>query len=419
MASCTSATRCSLAAPSARHALCTQKGRVGLPRRPCAVPTTIAADASLAPRRLATPGSARLPQPSASTPEPCNGVSSPPVDEPRFVYSGYTSYGAGGIDAAWCAPPTLRDVTEGACKAYAGDGARGVTAAAYRRCPRLPGDVTDAIAAAQADPARVAGHLSCIIDRWGAQLQERAPSGSSAVLLISGASLLQLTELAAGCAEVLTTSGQLVAALRTSLAALELLSHLHFASRPDAACFQAVTLQLSRAATTAIQAGAAPSEWQVVGVLRVAAQADAHLRLPTWLGHGFAAADARLTDTKDAFQTEAAAVEYAERHSTLLAKGHKQLAAKKYKKVLEHPLSHPGLTPAHLDRLLAAERAVPAELTSTINTWLRGWQLRVEAKRGDLAKKAAKRSGAAAQAAPAASAAVPEPAHAVAAAVAA
>lgn len=89
--------------------------------------------------------------------------------------------------------------------------------------------------------------------------------------------------------------------------------------------------------------------------------------------------------------------------------------------MLEHPLLHPGLTPDHLDRLLAAERAVPAEITCQLNTWLFSWQRRVEAKRSALASKAAKHRDAAAAAADngAATGAALEPAHAVAAGVAA
>lgn len=272
----------------------------------------------------------------------------------------YTALGTGGIDAQ-CARPALHSASKGICNAYAGLAGRDVVAAAYRHCPRLPGDVADAIAAARADPAHAVGRLSCLVDRWSAHLQERAPTGCSAALHITGASLLELAgeqepglavsvgqvqmvwalgekgrhdsggiprhpfqarslctvpdrnwpplpshaELAAGCADALTAGGQPLAALRTSTEALELLSHLRFAGCPDAACFQAAVLQLSRASTAAIQAGANPSEWQVVAVLRAAAQADACLRLPTWLGHGFAAAAARLTDTKAGFQTEA------------------------------------------------------------------------------------------------------------------
>lgn len=208
------------------------------------------------------------------------------------------------------------------------------------------------------------------------------------------------TELTATCAGALITSGHPDAALHTSLAALELLSHLRFAGRADAECFQAAMLQPSHAVTATIQAGAVPSEWQVVTVLRAAAQADTPLRLPTWLGHGFAATDARLMETQGGFQTEGvsgrergspagraaakagpfqdskllsnrpcsvgctchvrrpspacphsvapcpqAAVEYAESYCTLLARALKQLCPVKLKAVLGRPLSHPGLTP--------------------------------------------------------------------------
>ncbi len=114
-------------------------------------------------------------------------------------------------------------------------------------------------------------------------------------------------------------------------------------------------------------------------------------------------------------------MEYAEHYCTLLARKQKQLCSARLQAVLQHPLSHPGLTPDHLDRLLAAERAVPAEITCTMNTWLCSWQQSVEATRSALADKAAKRRDSAASAAAAgvSTAAALKPAHAVPAGVAA
>ena len=68
----------------------------------------------------------------------------------------------------------------------------------------------------------------------------------------------------------------------------------------------------------------------------------------------------------------------AEAWCALVARGGLQGCAASFQRLAEAALGHAGLTPCQLDRLLAAEAALPPAFTTTMNTWVAHWQQRVQ-----------------------------------------
>jgi len=73
-----------------------------------------------------------------------------------------------------------------------------------------------------------------------------------------------------------------------------------------------------------------------------------------------------------------ATIQYAELWSTLVARGCLHRVPAKYIRLVEAALSHTTLTAPQLHRLLATERTLPADMTTTMNTWLAAWQDQVQ-----------------------------------------
>lgn len=82
------------------------------------------------------------------------------------------------------------------------------------------------------------------------------------------------------------------------------------------------------------------------------------------------------------------AVRYTESWCTLVARGRLHHVPAKYIRLVEAALGHPQLSAAQLDRLLATERRLPAEVTSAMNAWLAGWQTQVQRRKQRLAAAA-------------------------------
>ena len=77
----------------------------------------------------------------------------------------------------------------------------------------------------------------------------------------------------------------------------------------------------------------------------------------------------------------------------MVASGRKQFVSDKYRLLVEAVLSHPRLTAAQLDRLLATERTLPAHATCGVKGWLAAWQQQVLGRRERLAHTALAHAG--------------------------
>ena len=222
-----------------------------------------------------------------------------------------------------------------------------------------------------------------------------APAGTSALEALPGCALPALLQRAAACAAELAAAGSPRAAVDTALAALQLASHLRFGSRQAAQPYHAATLALKAALRTAAAAPAAAiSEQQVLGLMAACARADRHLWLAPWVCHRWAAAtDALLTA---GWGSGEAAVQYTEACCTLVARGRLHFAPNKFQCAAEAALGHRQLTAGQLDRLLAAEAALPT--SAQLNTWLAAWTAEVGSRREAVVRAQARQAKAAATA---------------------
>ena len=226
-------------------------------------------------------------------------------------------------------------------------------------------------------PTTTAATLHGLCDAYGPALALVAPGGTSAFASVPHAAdlVLALLEHTASSARVLTTCGETGAALTTALEGLALASHLRFGSHPAAEPFYAAALLLRRAATAAADAGAPALESDALAAWATCARADRRLQLAPWLGYAWAdGVDGLLAA---GWSDGEVAVQAAERWCALVAAHVLHPSPAHFTRLAEAALGHERLSPAQLDRLLAAEAALPADMTSGMNAWLAAWQVRV------------------------------------------
>ena len=246
----------------------------------------------------------------------------------------------------------------------------------------------DAAAASLSAPT-AASTLRHLCTKAGPALALVAPGGTSALAALPACQLPQLLQRAAACADELTATGCPAAASDTALAALQLLSHLRFGSKAAAEPYAAAACALKAAmAAAACSPAAAISERQVLCLVSACVCADSHLWLTPWVNLRWtAAAEASLTA---GWSSGEAAVQYLEGWCALVARGHLHFVPAKFQVAAEAAVGHDQLTTAQLSRLLAAEAALPAHLTTTVNAWLAGWTAGVSARRNALVRAQAK-----------------------------
>ncbi|KAI7835441.1 hypothetical protein COHA_010658 [Chlorella ohadii] len=100
-----------------------------------------------------------------------------------------------------------------------------------------------------------------------------------------------------------------------------------------------------------------------------------------------ATTEARLTA---GWSSGEAAVQFFEAWCALVARRRPHFSAPKFQAAAEAAAGHEQLSAAQLGRLLAAEAALPADLTTTVNAWLAGWTAGVAGRRAALVRAQAK-----------------------------
>ena len=246
-------------------------------------------------------------------------------------------------------------------------------------------DASAALAAAASAlcPASAARTLGRLDAQWAPALALVAPGGSSLLVALGSPHLAALLHRAAACARQLCAAGQHGAAAATALAGLQLASHLRFGGGAAAEPYRAAVLQLRQAATAASDAGAAVGEAARLAYLAACARADPQLWMAPYLGHRWAdAVDAAITA---GWSSGEAAVRAAEAWCALVARGRLHASAPHFQRLAEAALGHADLTARQLERLLAAEAALPPAFTTTMNAWVAHWQRRVQQRRSHAA----------------------------------
>ncbi len=238
-------------------------------------------------------------------------------------------------------------------------------------------------------PPTAARTLRRLAAEAGPALALVAPGGISALAALPGCQLPSLFQRAAACASQLAAAGSHTAAIDTALAALQLLSHLRFGSAAAAQPYAAASCDLKAALAAAARSPAAAiSERQVLCLVSACARADSHLWLAPWVCQRWTAAtEARLTA---GWSSGEAAVQYFEAWCALVARSRLHFAAPKFQAAAEAAAGHEQLSAAQLGRLLAAEAALPADMTTTVNAWLAGWTAGVAGRRAALVRAQAK-----------------------------
>ena len=231
-------------------------------------------------------------------------------------------------------------------------------------------------------PDTAAHQLRRLSFECGPALALVAPGGTSALAALPGFNLLALFQRAAACVDELAAEGKQGAAMQAALAALQLLSHLRFGSAAAAEPYKALRVQLQAAlGAAASQPAVRIEEQDVLGLMEACVRADRHLWLTPWVCHRWTAAvDAYLASGW--FNSEGA-VKYVERWCALVARGRLHWAPRLFQRMAEAPLGHEQLTTAQMGRLLAAEAALPAHHTSSMNGWLARWTAELSRRRAN------------------------------------
>ncbi|PRW32664.1 hypothetical protein C2E21_8194 [Chlorella sorokiniana] len=306
-------------------------------------------------------------------------VAPPPTGRrtaPLMVAAAPVSYGACTGDA-WRAPAIYINVNENVSDCFGGL----EPAECHEVCYLHLGNTISALDAAATSlspptAARTLRHLAA----EAPALALIAPGGTSGLAALPACQLPELFQRAAACAAELTAAGAPTAAIDTALAAVQLLSSLRFGSaaavQPYAAAVCALKATLAAAASSP---AASISERHVLCLLSACARADSHLWLTPWICQRWTAAtEARLTA---GWSSGEAAVQFFECWCALVARRRLHFAPAKFQAAAEAAVGHEDLTTAQLSRLLAAEAALPADLTTTVNAWLAGWTAGVSSRR--------------------------------------
>lgn len=126
-------------------------------------------------------------------------------------------------------------------------------------------------------------------------------------------------------------------------------------------------------ASTCCVAGLPLGAADVLGAYAACARAPRALLLWPVFGAAWADADEALWSQHWGGAAEATTRAF-ELSCTLLACGGRHWSAADFQRRAAAAASHPQLSQEQRRRLLAAEAAVPAHYTCTINTWLAAWQ---------------------------------------------
>ena len=237
--------------------------------------------------------------------------------------------------------------------------------------------------------ASTAAHsLRRLSHECGPALALVAPGGTGALAALPGFNLLALFQRAAACVDELAACGEHSAAMRTALAALQLLSHLRFGSNAAAQPYQDLRMQLQAGLAAAASRPAVRIEAQdALQLMDACVRADAHLWLAPWVCHRWAeAVDAQLAS---GWSNSELAVQYVERWCALVARGRLHFAPSIFQCMATAAVSHELLSAAQMGRLLAAEAALPAHHTSGINSWLARWTAEVGRRRASRTRPSA------------------------------
>ncbi|KAL4428080.1 hypothetical protein ABPG75_002169 [Micractinium tetrahymenae] len=325
-----------------------------------------------------------LPAPSGRKQEPC------------WVATRPAASAAGSCDS-WFSSPTYIDLNANVSPAFAGLSPPEVEAAAAAFFGATQQAVDAATAAIAADPACTAAQLRGLLSFHSHALALVGPGGASALAMVDDR-LLRLLDRAASAVTTLLAGGpdSMEDAQDAAVAILRLVSALSFGRPAAAAPFAPAIAAAVGVIRAAADAGALFDELDFVELIEAAAHSDPCLHRNMWYGHNFAAA--LWLRLLAGWSSGELAQRYLTAWGALVGRGALQYSACKHRRLVRCVMRHvDGLSVQQLDRLLAAEHALPVEHTCSDRAWLARWQAQVERRRGELAaaaqqQKAARRT---------------------------
>ncbi|KAL4428036.1 hypothetical protein ABPG75_002125 [Micractinium tetrahymenae] len=201
---------------------------------------------------------------------------------------------------------------------------------------------------------------------------------------LEGMPLAQVEDCSARAAAALLRAGRCRAALAAATATLQLAPHLSFGTCDTALPCAAAIRAAQGIVRAAAEAGTPVTPTDAVQLLEAAARADPCLRLGKWYGHAFG--DTVERHIADGWGSAELALRYLAAWCALVAAGTLQYTATRHEALVEAVMkegkSDRPLSAGQRRHLLATERTLPAECTSTVNTWLAGLPAEVERRCG-------------------------------------
>ncbi|KAL4428048.1 hypothetical protein ABPG75_002137 [Micractinium tetrahymenae] len=302
------------------------------------------------------------------------------AEPPRWALSRPPAYDGTG---AWSASAVYVDLEARVDPALEGMPLAQVEGMVRREHAATVAAIKAATAAIAAEPACTAAQLRGLLCCHGAALARVAPGGASA-LLVADPWLPLLMDCSARAAAALLRAGRCRAALAAATATLQLASHLSFGTCDTALPCAAAIRAAQGIVRAAAEAGTPVTPTDAVQLLEAAARADPCLRLGKWYGHAFG--DTVERHIADGWGSAELALRYLAAWCALVAAGTLQYTATRHEALVEAVMkegkSDRPLSAGQRRHLLATERTLPAECTSTVNTWLAGLPAEVERRCG-------------------------------------